>query len=307
MADKKTSKKKKKKKRSLIPWISKNHRMVVVNDQTFVEEKSWRLSPVNVGFFSGGVVLSVMVLTMLLLKFTPLGYLVMGSAGVADSGLRKEMDNLFKQLDTLNTEIANNTTYMENIKRLTTEEFEYEEDMEKPKSATLTETGAAVDFEEIPEKSDAVEQLEESVKMERELGSLVQSIFLEDEDRIDRNIFVSPLTGVVSDTFAPKRSHYGTDVVAPKGSVIQSVRAGTVIMSTWSADTGHMIGVQHDNNLISWYKHNSARLKKLGDRVEAGEAIAIIGNTGEMTDGPHLHFELWYNGQPVNPQKYIDF
>jgi murein DD-endopeptidase MepM/ murein hydrolase activator NlpD len=78
-------------------------------------------------------------------------------------------------------------------------------------------------------------------------------------------------------------------------------------MSTWSADTGHMIGIQHDNNLISWYKHNSARLKNLGDRVQAGEAIAIIGNSGEMSSGPHLHFELWYNGQPVNPQNYIQF
>lgn len=307
MADKKTSRKKKKKKKSLIPWISKNHRMVVVNDQTFVEEKSWRLSPLNVGFFSGAIMLSVMVLTMLLLKFTPLGYLVMGSNSIADSGLRKEMNNLFKQLDTLNNEIANNTSYMENIKRLTTEDFEYEKDMEKPKPTALTETGVASNLNEIPGKSEAVEQLEKSVQMERELGSLVQSIFIEDEDRIDRSIFVSPLMGVVSDTFAPNRSHYGTDVVAPKGSVIQSVRSGTVIMSTWSADTGHMIGVQHDHNLISWYKHNSARLKKLGDRVEAGEAIAIIGNTGEMTDGPHLHFELWYNGQPVNPQRYIDF
>lgn len=307
MADKKTSRKKKKKKRSLIPWISKNHRMVVVNDRTFVEEKSWRLSPLNVGFFSGATVLSVMVLTMLLLKFTPLGYLIMGRNSVADSGLRKEMNNLFKQLDTLNNEIANNTSYMENIKRLTTEEFEYEKDMEKPEPAALTETGIASNLDEVPGKSEAIEQLEESVQMERELGSLVQSIFIENEDRIDRSIFVSPITGVVSDTFAPNRSHYGTDVVAPKGSVIQSVRSGTVIMSTWSADTGHMIGVQHDHNLISWYKHNSARLKKLGDRVEAGEAIAIIGNTGEMTDGPHLHFELWYNGQPVNPQRYIDF
>jgi murein DD-endopeptidase MepM/ murein hydrolase activator NlpD len=118
---------------------------------------------------------------------------------------------------------------------------------------------------------------------------------------------IAPVSGVISDTFALGRNHLGIDIVAPKGSVIKAVRSGTVILSSWSSDTGHMIGIQHDNNLITWYKHNSARLKNTGDRVESGEAIAIIGNSGEMSSGPHLHFELWYAGQPVNPKNYIEF
>lgn len=306
MAEKQSSNKKKKRK-PLIPWISKNHRLVVVNDSTFIEEKAWRLTPANVWIFGSIIFFSVVLFTLLLVKFTPLGWLVAPTQGFAQHGLRKEMDSVFKQLDSLNQEIAGNADYVENIKRLTSQEFEYEKDMKKEEGAVLTETGQAKTFADVPEKSDETNQLMEVVAIERELGSLVQSIFLEGIDRIDRNSFVPPIKGVISDTFAPARSHYGTDIVAPKGTPIQAVRSGTVILSAWSADTGHMIAIQHDNNLVSWYKHNSARLKNAGDRINAGEAIAIIGNTGEMTNGPHLHFELWYNGQPVNPENYISF
>jgi murein DD-endopeptidase MepM/ murein hydrolase activator NlpD len=298
---------KNKKRKPLLPWVSKNHRIVIVNDSTFVEEKAWRLTPFNVGLFSAVVFISISFFTIVLLKFTPLGRLVAAPTRMANQELRKEMEQIYKMLDSLNRDLAGNASYVESIKKLSSEEFEYEKDIKKEKGNVLTETGVGKTFADVPAKSDETKELIETVQTEREMGSLVQSIFLEGTNRIDRQTFVTPVRGVVSDTFAPGRSHYGTDIVAPKGSVIKSARNGTVIMSTWSADTGHMIGIQHDNNLVTWYKHNSSRLKNLGDRVDAGEAIAIIGNSGEMTDGPHLHFELWYNGQPVNPQNYIDF
>jgi len=146
----------------------------------------------------------------------------------------------------------------------------------------------------------------ESVNNETELGNLVENT-LQVETNINDMIFTPPIKGMVSDTFAPSRAHYGTDIVAPKGEVIKATQKGTVIVATWSADTGHMLAIQHDNNVISFYKHNSSLLKKTGDFVKPGEGIAIIGNSGEMTDGPHLHFEMWFNGQPINPQRYIDF
>lgn len=118
----------------------------------------------------------------------------------------------------------------------------------------------------------------------------------------------SPLRNpVISDKFNPKTSHWGIDLVAKKNEPIYVVADGTVVLSSWTQDSGNVIAVQHPNQLISVYKHNSALLKKAGDFVKAGEAVAIIGNSGELTNGPHLHFELWYNGNPMNPEDFIAF
>ena len=104
-----------------------------------------------------------------------------------------------------------------------------------------------------------------------------------------------------------ENEHYGVDIVAPADEPILASLKGTVILSTWTLGTGNIIQIQHENDIITVYKHNSMLLKKSGDVVKAGEPIAIIGNSGELSTGPHLHFELWYKGIPVNPEKYIKF
>ena len=119
--------------------------------------------------------------------------------------------------------------------------------------------------------------------------------------------FSSPVQGSISAKFDAKIAHYGVDVLAAKGTAIKAVAPGIVVNSDWSLDAGNTVSIQHDNNTISVYKHNSALLRKTGDHVKAGEAIAIIGNTGTLSDGPHLHFELWYKGAPVDPEHYITF
>lgn len=119
--------------------------------------------------------------------------------------------------------------------------------------------------------------------------------------------FFSPIKGIVTEKFQPLSSHYGVDIASKKDEAIKSCLDGTVIMSSWTSETGYVIAIQHNNNLISLYKHNSILLKKIGGFVRAGEAIAIVGNTGEISSGPHLHFELWYNGSAVNPEEYINF
>lgn len=116
-----------------------------------------------------------------------------------------------------------------------------------------------------------------------------------------------PISGSISAKFMPDKAHYGVDVVAPKNTPVKAVMDGFVISSDWTIDTGNTIGVQHANGYVSFYKHNSSLLKKSGSPVKAGEAIAIIGNTGRLTDGPHLHFELWHNGKPIDPSDYINF
>ena len=112
---------------------------------------------------------------------------------------------------------------------------------------------------------------------------------------------------VVISKFDPKINHYGLDILARKDEPIKSAGDGTVIFAGWTVENGHVLAIQHRSNLISIYKHNSELLKKVGNFVSQGEIISIIGNTGELTTGPHLHFELWYNGNPVDPGEFIDF
>ena len=120
-------------------------------------------------------------------------------------------------------------------------------------------------------------------------------------------IFFTPIKGIIIDEFNPKAEHFGVDLVAPKNEAIKATLDGTVIFAEWTVETGYVIHLQHSNNLISIYKHNSSLHKKQGDKVRAGDVIAIVGNSGELSTGPHLHFELWYNGIPLNPQEYIVF
>ena len=119
--------------------------------------------------------------------------------------------------------------------------------------------------------------------------------------------FFTPIAGFISDRYDVKKGHFGVDVVARANEPIKSIADGTVIMASWTQDSGNVIAIQHRGNLISVYKHNAELLKKVGTFVNAGEIVAIVGNSGEMTDGPHLHFELWYNGNSLNPEEFVTF
>ncbi|NMM47156.1 M23 family metallopeptidase [Flammeovirgaceae bacterium KN852] len=120
-------------------------------------------------------------------------------------------------------------------------------------------------------------------------------------------VFFPPLKGLVSSKYNPIDNHYGIDVVAVSNDPVKCVADGTVIFSDWSQDGGYTVAVQHVGNLISVYKHNSALLKQTGNFIRGGDVIALVGNSGELTDGPHLHFELWYNGNSVNPEEFVSF
>lgn len=127
------------------------------------------------------------------------------------------------------------------------------------------------------------------------------------ERKISQMYLLPPVMGKVSSAFDVSIKHFGLDIVAPKNSAIIAVTDGYVVYSDWSLETGNTIVIQHESNVISIYKHNSMLLKKIGDYVKAGEAIAIIGNTGTLSSGPHLHFELWHQGKPLDAANYIKF
>jgi murein DD-endopeptidase MepM/ murein hydrolase activator NlpD len=153
-------------------------------------------------------------------------------------------------------------------------------------------------------------QVRQEAELER-LGGVARQVrstnFSNGGKPIEQMYFVVPVRGEISSEFAADKSHFGIDLVAPKNTAVRATMDGYVFLSDWTLETGNTIGIQHANNIISFYKHNAQLLKKAGNFVRAGEAIAIIGNTGEKTDGPHLHFELWHKGTPVNPADYIAF
>lgn len=126
-------------------------------------------------------------------------------------------------------------------------------------------------------------------------------------EQIEGLHFFPPVKGVVSNGFNIAINHPFVDIAAPENSVVSSVLDGTVIFATWTEETGYTIQVQHDNDLVSIYKHNSKLLKRSGEKVKAGTAIALVGNTGTLSSGSHLHFELWHKGTPIDPAKYIKF
>lgn len=119
--------------------------------------------------------------------------------------------------------------------------------------------------------------------------------------------FYAPITGFISDPYNLRKNHLGVDIVAKADEPVKCIADGTVIFSSWTQDSGYVIMIQHRGNLISAYKHNAQLLKKVGTFVNAGEIISIVGNSGELTNGPHLHFELWHNGNSLNPEEFINF
>jgi hypothetical protein len=124
---------------------------------------------------------------------------------------------------------------------------------------------------------------------------------------LDELYLFAPIEGIVTQGYKPQIEHYGVDIVSKSNEPVKSIADGTVIFASWTMDAGYVLAVQHRGSMISVYKHNSALLKKVGNFVNGGEVISIIGNTGEITTGPHLHFELWYNGNPVDPEEFISF
>jgi murein DD-endopeptidase MepM/ murein hydrolase activator NlpD len=158
----------------------------------------------------------------------------------------------------------------------------------------------------VAEDLDDIHPLDSQLRKEFE-GKKTENVIRKSKADMANLVFFPPINGLVLKKFSLANKHYGVDVVAKKNEVIKSIADGTVILSSWTQDTGYVLAVQHKNSTVSFYKHNSSLLKKIGDVVTTGEAIAVIGNSGELTDGPHLHFELWYDGTPVNPEDFIMF
>ena len=127
------------------------------------------------------------------------------------------------------------------------------------------------------------------------------------KDVLPELLLFPPIIGEITNKMNISSGHFGVDIIAPKNEAVVAILKGTIVYQNWSPTDGHVVHIQHKNNLLSIYKHNSEVLKKIGDYVDAGEPVSIVGNSGQHSTGPHLHFELWHNGYPINPEKFINF
>ncbi|MEZ7929585.1 MAG: M23 family metallopeptidase [Flavobacteriales bacterium] len=268
------------------------YRFVIMKDSSFEEKLSVKLTRINVIAFVGTLVFLCFFSTMLLIAYTPLSEYVPGKSSIE---VQKSLIELNIKSDSLEAILVNRSIYLENINKI----INGEELVTPENYAEITNTQIPISFEK--SKEDSLFR----VKVEAEDKS---SIYKKDKPNNNTTLmFFTPLTGLISDGYNNKTKHFGIDLVAKEKSRISSVLEGTVIISHWAYETGYVIGVQHKNDYLSFYKHNSVLLKSVGDYVNAGDHIAIIGNSGELSSGPHLHFELWHKGIPVNPENYISF
>ncbi len=275
--------------------------MVILNDATFEEKFSYRLSPLNI--FTLFLSLTVLIILMVagVIVFTPLRESI---PGYTDVNLRKDLTYMVLKADSLERELALNQQYLDNINSI----LRGEDPSMKSNDSSESKSGQNAPISKV-EKGNG-KSIEDSLLREYVEREDSYSLELGKERRlnaVDRLFFFNPLKGTVTQSYDISTEHYGIDIVAPKDEAVKAVLRGTVIFAEWTVETGYVIQVQHENNLTSIYKHNSVLMKKVGDEVRAGEAIAIVGNTGELSSGPHLHFELWQGGVALDPANYINF
>lgn len=270
------------------------YRLVILNEDTFEEKLSFKLTIMNVFVF--GTLFSVLLIvgTIFLISFTSLREYI---PGYSSTKLKREATQLVYKADSLNQVLEMNNLYIQKVKELLTgkiTEVQFDKDsvlnaMKFDKdSMNFSPSDIDLEFRLDVESTDRFSVFSEAIKSADV-------------------VFFSPVKGIVTDGYSLKNKHFAIDIAVEKGTPVKSVADGTVIFAEWTAETGHVIIVEHSGGFISIYKHNTSLHKQQGDLVKSGEVIASAGDTGEFSTGPHLHFELWNEGYPVNPVNYIDF
>lgn len=292
-----------KKKKKLFNRLKLKYRLVIMNDETFEEKVSLKLTKLNVMVVVGTIIILLIIGTAYIIAFTPLKEFI---PGFSNLNIQNDIYELSIRADSLENNLHQKDLYIHNIKNVIEGKLVNAIDEPIKDEDTLKKMN--------PNYKDKNSYEDSLFRVEMEKQKTEQFVPTSQEENEKNNmytvrnlLFFTPLKGTIVNTYSVSKKHYGIDIVAGKNEAIKTALDGTIILSTWTLKTGYVIAVQHNSNFVSIYKHNSVLLKKEGDYVKAGEPIAIIGNTGEMSTGSHLHFELWYNGFPVNPIDYISF
>ena len=287
--------KKQLKKRKFRQRITNKFRLVVLNEDTFEERLSFKLTILNVFVLSGLFSIVLIALTSVLIAYTPIKEYIPGYSSTA---LKKKASKLILEADSLKNKLIILEKYTNSILPILKGEV--------PVSSNNIDSIKQHSFNQIFDESKLNATKIDSLFRQKVDRKDRFPLFDKAENKIDM-VFFAPITGNLTQGFNVKEKHFAVDIVAITGTPVKAIEDGTVIFSEWTAETGYVIILEHGTGFISVYKHNGALLKEQGDLVKSGEVIASVGSTGELSTGPHLHFELWYNGYPVNPKNYIDF
>ncbi len=286
-----------KEKTPLLEKLKNKYRLTISNEATFDEVLSIRLSRLNVFTVTGLFSILLIVLVTLFIAFTPLREYI---PGYPDGEMRRNIESNAILVDSLISELDKRDRFFQGVRNVIAGN-DFDNVVQNEADSIVDPKYKDLSFSTSSNDSLFRKEHEEDEKFNLSLGNSGKAQGLASVH------FFAPINGMVSNHYDSKLEHFGTDVVGGMNERISSILDGTVIFSEWTLNTGYVIQIQHTNNLLSIYKHNSELLKKAGEHVKAGEAIALLGNSGELTSGPHLHFELWHNGRPLNPEDYIKF
>ena len=289
-----------KEKKRFLERLRRKYRIVIYNNDTYEEKVHFKLTLMN--FFSIVVFSSVLLIVLVtyLIAFTPLREYI---PGYTDVTLNRRVYEMERRADSLETVFAQKDLYINNLKRIV-----MGDDFDTDSINSLLTKSSNTDFSKIVDRKSKNDSIFRAEYENDTRNNLFKTDMLNETTAdFDLVSFYTPMEGIVTNHFNRAEKHYGTDIVSDRSSVIKTIANGTVIYSDWTVENGYTIGIQHSGNLLSVYKHNSVLLKETGDFVNAGDAIAIYGNSGSLSTGPHLHFELWHNGTPLNPEDYISF
>lgn len=282
-----------KNKRGFLDKLKDQYRLTIFNDSTFQSVWSMKLSRLKVlGVFSMASLIIIILVTLLIAATGLREYI----PGYPDARQRQLMVETAIKVDSLEAELNKRDNFFKGIKAIISGEI--------PEDNIVYDTtfeSHDVNFTEYNHDSVFQDNL-----LAEQLNLSIQGNTRKSTELSQMHFYI-PVKGIVTNHFNISTEHFGIDLVSDPNARISSVLEGTVIFSGWTLETGYVLYVQHDADLVSVYKHNAELLKSTGDKVRAGEAIAIIGNSGELSTGPHLHFELWHRGNAINPEQYIDF
>lgn len=269
------------------------YKLSILNENTLEEVFSFRLSRLTSFIILFLFAVFLITLTSFVIIKTPIrNYL----PGYLDSDIRQEMIKNALQSDSLETELAIQSKYLDNIRAI------LRGDMKVDEVPTIDSIRDARDID--LGKSKRTEKFVKNYEDEEKynLNGLASTSTVG-----EKPMFYKPVKGMVSSTFNFREKHYGIDIASTPSESVLATMKGIVIFTGFDPNAGYVIQLQHPNGFVSVYKHNAKLLKSQGDVVSAGEVIALVGNTGELSTGIHLHFELWLDGKPIDPGEYINF
>lgn len=287
-----------KKKQKLLDRLKNKYKLVILNDETFEEKASFTLNRLNV-FILGSVMLVLLIgIVTSILIFTPLKEYI---PGYADVSLRRDISEMAVKVDSMQLLINANEKYIANIKGVINGTVGINDTINVNSKPSLKDTTFRIGAK--PEEDSLLRLM---IEDQNQYGFAIKENNTKPTG-IAGYAFFTPVKGIITEKYNPRKGHYGIDVAATKGMSVKATLEGSVVFASWTSDAGYVIAIQHGNDLISIYKHCSVLFKKVGNFVRSAEPIAIVGDSGEMQTGPHVHFELWFKGNAVNPKEYINF